>query len=215
MNQASVVPSPPNPFPPVNIKNLPKGFILFRIHDTTFAGNQFNPCQGKQSRFAPLYDAADTCVPTLYAATSFDAAAFESVFHDVPYNAKRKFVKHQDIMSRASTKLETMRELHLVQLFEPDLKNWNITRSKLIDTLAATYGETVCWAQAIHSAEPSVDGLIWTSRQCDPDLAMILFEGRVNQTEITVQNTTPVEGSPSLLESIRQSGHRAGIVIVT
>ncbi|MCH7935935.1 MAG: RES family NAD+ phosphorylase [Proteobacteria bacterium] len=213
MTTLSLVPPPPKPFPKVKTKRYSSGLHLHRVHDGNYAGNQFNPCLGQPSRFAPLYAFDKKCVPTLYAADSFDAAVFESIFHDIPYNASQKTVRREKIMAVAHSKLKTKRNLTLVPLYEPELRNWNITKTQLINTLPAAYGETVLWAQAIHAADQSAQGMIWTSRHCDPDLAMIFFEGRVNDDDFEVLETTFASKSSSLLDSFRGVGKRAGITI--
>ena len=54
-----------------------------------------------------------------------------------------------------------------------------MNRDELIEMPKSTYSQTVLWAQAIHRARSDLDGLMWTSRQCDPDQCIILFEDRV------------------------------------
>lgn len=213
MTSPALVSKPPKPFPEVRPKRYSSGFHLHWVHNGEYAGNQFNPCLGQPSRFAPLYTLDEICVPTLYAATSFDAAVFESIFHEIPFNALLKTVRREKVMPLAHSKLKTKRDLTLVPLFEPELKNWNITRTQLIDTLPATYEETVRWAQATHAADQSAQGMIWTSRQCDPDQAMVFFEGRVNKDDFEILETKFVSSTPALLESIREVGKRAGITI--
>ena len=77
------VPPPPSPFPSINTQTVAKDTILHRTHGSSFRPAQFNPCKGQPTRFAPFLNAAGACVPTLYAATSREAAAFESAFHDI------------------------------------------------------------------------------------------------------------------------------------
>ncbi|MGO7259209.1 RES domain-containing protein, partial [Rhizobium brockwellii] len=69
----------------------------------------------------------------------------------------------------------------MASLFAPDLKAWKLSRTDLIETPKSTYGDTVLWAEAIHRARADIDGLIWTSRQCDPEQCMILFEDRMTE----------------------------------
>lgn len=69
------VPPPPAAFATVNIATISAGSVLHRTHATVSRPGQFNPCLGQPTRFAPFADVTGTCVPSLYAATSREAAA--------------------------------------------------------------------------------------------------------------------------------------------
>ncbi len=102
----------------------------------------------------------------------------------------------------------------MVSLYAPDLKAWKVSRTNLIETPKATYVKTVLWAKAIHAAFPNAKGLVWTSRQCDPDSAMIFFEDRVQETDFDVVDSIDVSKSASMLLELRAYGQRAGITII-
>ncbi len=57
-----------------------------------------------------------------------------------------------------------------------------------------------------------VDGLIWTSRQCDPDAAVLLFGDRMAAGDIQVVSVR-ARTDGSFVEDVRQAGKRSGIVI--
>lgn len=160
----SSVPLPPSPFPSINTQTIPKGAILHRTHGSGFRSAQFNPCKGQPTRFAPFMNDAGACVPTLYAATSREAAAFESIFHDIEPTAPFKIVRLDTVESRSVSRIALKRDLLVAGLFAPDLKAWGLSRGELIETPKSTYGQTAVWAQAIHNARSDLDGLIWTSR---------------------------------------------------
>lgn len=176
---------------------------------------QFNPGQGQPSRFSPFTDAAGACVPTLYAATSREAAAFETVFHDIEAEAAFKTVRLDVVQARAVSRIAPKRDLRLAGLFAPDLKAWNLRRTDLIDTPKSTYDQTVVWVQAIHRAHASIDGLIWTSRQCDPERCVVLFGDRISEGELDVLERLDVATDAALLLEMRGFGRRAGITIVS
>jgi hypothetical protein len=211
----SSVGSPPSPFPSVNTQTITKGTVLHRTHGSSFRSAQFNPCMGQPTRFAPFTDATGTCVPTLYAATSREAAAFESMFHDIEPTARFKTVRLDVVESRSVSRIAPNRDLLVVGLFAPDLKVWGLSRSELIETPKSTYGRTVLWAEAIHRARPDIDGLLWTSRQCDPDQCVILFEDRISEGDFEVQDCIEVSADASLLLELRSFGQRAGITIIS
>jgi hypothetical protein len=166
------VPPPPSPFPSINTQTVAKGTILQRTHSSSFRPAQFNPCKGQPTRFALFLNAAGAC----YAATSREAAAFGSIFHDIEPTALFKTVRLDVVQSRSVSRITPKRDLLLAGLFAPDLKVRGLSRGELTETPKSTYGQTSLWAQAIHRARSDIDGMIWTSRQCDPDQCVILFE---------------------------------------
>ena len=211
----SNVPSPPSLFPPINTQTVAKGAILHRTHAASFRPAEFNPCKGQPTRFAPFTNAIGQCVPTLYVATSREAAAFESIFHDIEPAAPFKTVRLDVVESRAVSAIAPKRDLLVAGLFAPDLKAWSLSRGELIDTPKSTYSQTVLWAQAIHRARPDLDGLIWTSRQCDPAQCSVLFGDRVGEAEFDVHDRIDVSTDAMLLLELRTFGRRAGITIVS
>jgi hypothetical protein len=208
------VPLPPSPFPPINTQTVAKGAVLHRTHASGFRPAQFNPCKGQPTRFAPFADAAGACVPTLYAATSREAAAFESIFHDIEPSAIFKSIRLSVVESRSVSRIAPKRDLFVARLFAPDLKAWGLSRGDLIETPKSTYRQTVLWAEAIHRARPDLDGLIWTSRQCDPERCIVLFEDRVGEADFDVRDCIDVSTDASLLLELRSFGKRAGVTIV-
>jgi hypothetical protein len=108
-----------------------------------------------------------------------------------------------------------MRDLVLAALFAPDLKAWRLQRKDLIDTPKSAYSQTVRWAQAIHRARAEVDGLIWTSRQCDPACCIVLFGDRIAETDFDVLDRRDVGRDAAVLLELRAYGRRAGIDIVS
>lgn len=206
---------PPSPFPHINRHIVKARTILHRTHARAFRPAQFNPCQGQPTRFAPFNDATGGCVPTLYAATNREAAAFESIFHDIEATAAFKTVRLDVVEARSVSQIAPRRDLQLASLFTPDLKAWSLQRTDLVDTPKSTYSQTVLWAQAIHDAQANIDGLIWTSRQCDPEQCVILFEDRISESEFDVMERLEVASDAALLLELRGYGRRAGIDIIS
>jgi hypothetical protein len=209
------LPGAPSPFPTVNRQSIKAGTVLHRTHARAYGPAEFNPCQGQPTRFAPFNDPAGQCVPTLYAATSREAAAFESIFHDIEADAAFKTVRLDVVTARCVSQIAPRRDLCLAALFTPDLKAWGLQRKDLIDTPKSTYGQTVLWARAIHQGQGDIDGLIWTSRQCDPDQCVILFGDRIAEADFEVHQRQEIATDASLLLELRGFGHRAGITIVS
>lgn len=198
---------------PPHITVLPAGTVLHRIHDRTFAANAFNPCRGGPTRFAPIFDPAGACVPSLYAGGTFEAAAYETIFHDVPAAAPLKTVPMGAVTSRAHGELRVARNLKLATLRTVDLKKWHVTRTSLIASPPTRYAETAAWAQAIHDQFGDVAGLVWTSNQCDPDDAYLFYGDRVAAADLTVAATRDGMTDTGFLADLRAAGLRGGIAI--
>ena len=209
-----MIPDPPATLGVVNPWRLEKGREIHRICSDRFASDSFNPCAGNPTRFAPFH-AAGKCVPTMYAAETLECAAFETIFHDVPVRAKIKIIALRDLDGRSHAVLEVRRTLQLGALFAPDLKNLGLKRAQLIDVTPKWYTATARWAEAIRAQYRDIEGLVWTSRQCDPHVAFVFFGDRVSPADFEVRSTTSIRTTASMLKSIREFGLRAGITIVS
>lgn len=182
------------------------------MHDVRFGGTSFNPGFG-HSRFAPFQDLDGIQVPTAYAGSTFACAAFEYVFHDIDPTASFKTVPISTLAKIGVSSLSLRRPLKLAALFEIDLNRLGVTRGQLIDTPPSTYIETVGWARAIHASSDAVDGIVWTSRKCDPDLALMLFGDRVGASDLELLASSQLTDNPAHLAKVRDLGLRAGITI--
>ena len=189
------------------------GALLERIHDRNYRSNEFNPCNGAPTRFAPIQDLQGDCVPSLYAGDTLESAIYETIFHDIPAEARRKTVPRMLVEGRAHGQLEVLRDLKLASLRGPDLKKWRISRDSLTMTSPKLYPATARWAEAIHHQYPEVEGLIWTSNQCDPDTACLFFGDRVASTDFRVVHVRDGTLDAGFLSDVRQAGRRSGITI--
>jgi hypothetical protein len=154
------------------------------------------------------------CVPTLYAASDLPAAAFETVFHDVPPGPARRLVFRQDLLDRAHSVLELTASLHLVPLFAPELEGLGVKRQDIIDTPPSTYVHTVDWAEAVWRLCPDAQGMAWTSRRSDPGKAYLLFAPRLPPDALRVATHREVASDPDLVQELMAIGKRARIDII-
>jgi hypothetical protein len=167
---------------------LAKGTVVHRFCALMRPPNAFNPCLGEPTRFAPLYattPAGRACVPTLYIGEAYEAAAFETIFRNLPLKPLRRQVFEVDFAGRGHARLLVNRDLILGPFFHQNLARIGQTRQSMIDTDATCYGETVPWAAAAHQSFPSLDGLVWTSHQHDRGFACVLFGDRVKEDDVT------------------------------
>lgn len=196
-----------------SVSVLEKGGIIHRVHQSTYAPNCFNLCSGQPTRFAPVHDASGNCIPSLYAGSTMAAAVHETVFHDIPAQAKLKTVPQQQILIRSHSELEATRDIELALLTNVTLGPWRISRRDLIESSVKLYAQTAQWAEAIHHQFPNVEGLVWTSRQCDPDLAYLFLGDRVHASDFTTVLTRDGTTDKSFLKDVKDEGKRRGVTI--
>lgn len=152
-------------------------------------------------------------MPSLYAATSLEAAIFETVFHDVAANRMFMTVPKQDVVARSHSVVATTRPLVMAELRAPDLKRWGLEREQLVSAPAAHWAATARWAEAIHRRFSDVEGLIWTSNRCDPESACLLFGDRIEAAALEVVSTRHGGDDDGFIDDVRRAGERAGIVL--
>lgn len=167
----------------------PKGQVIHRIHPSIYGSSQFNPGPHGNARFSPIKASDGSNIPTLYGGTTFDCAAMETVFHDVPFVAGLKTFDKQKLAGHVYSQVTPNRNLNLIDLSVTALKKLGIQRGQLIDTEKDEYPNTRAWAEAIHTACPHAEGLCWVSRQDDRALAIVLFGDRVAAADISAAGT--------------------------
>jgi hypothetical protein len=208
-----VIPRPPDGLAELGLHRLRAGARLHRIHGVRQTGAQPNPCLGRPSRFAPLWSDG-ACVPTLHAASDLAAAAFETVFHDVPSGPGRRMVFRDDLLDQACSVLELTADLALVPLFAPELDGLGVRRQDLIETPPTGYAETVLWAEAVWRRCPEAQGMVWTARRGDPGTAYLLFAPRLPPHALRVVARREVRTDLDLVQELIAIGARARIDIV-
>lgn len=190
------------------------GVVLHRVHKAEYAGTAFNPSLRGSARFSPLLDDNGDVIPTLYAAYTFDGAAMETVFHDVPFAPGPKSFPRSRLLKRQCSRIEVTQRLVLADLTSKSLRAMGIKRNELIDTEADQYPATREWARAIHAQHPDVQGLFWVSRQDDTDRALILFGDRVAPEAIR-QVEEPLDLTDRrLFPSVLMLADRIGVNVV-
>ena len=205
--------TPPAALAAPNVVTLGAGAIVERVHDRRYRADDFNPCRGAPTRFAPIHDAEGNCVPSLYAAGTLEAAFHETIFHDIPVAARRRTVPKTVVGKRAHGRLEVLRDLKLASLRAPDLRRWRIGRNSSIASPPALYPRTARWARAIHAQFPDVEGLVWTSERCDPEPAYLFFGDRVAPSDFRVAAARDGRTDASFLSDLSETGRWSGIVI--
>jgi RES domain len=141
-------------------------------------------------------------MPTLYGGTSFECAAMETVFHDVPFAAGLKtFAKHK-LEGQLHSVLAATAALTLADLRNVPLRRLGVERKQLIDTEKNADGQTRKWAAAIHAQQPHIQGLCWTSRQDDGAMAVLLFGDRIGAGVLGQlgASRSPIDDADAIME---------------
>ena len=144
-----------------------------------YGAEQFNPGPKGNARFSPITDASEASIPTIYGGTTFECAAMETVFHDLPFTPGLKSMRKAKLRGHAYSQILPSLDLTLADLRGPALRRIGIKRIDLIDTEKRRYAFTRTWAEAIHAQCADVQGLCWVSRQDERALALIIFGDRV------------------------------------
>ncbi|MEP9404342.1 RES family NAD+ phosphorylase [Sphingomonas sp. VNH70] len=205
------VPKPPTTFP-IHVTDLPVGAMLWRIHAEQFAGDTFNPGFG-QSRFAPIGPIHNR-VPTAYAADGFEAAIYETIFHDLdPVEPFKTYALGKLANVRCSV-LRVESALGLRSFMTPDLMKLGVARTRLIDTPAREFPDTRRWSAALHHRDNATHGMIWESRAYPSSMAMMLFGDRVPSNALSVVSTLRIDADPGLAMRFKALADRSGVTLV-
>lgn len=144
------------------------------------------------ARFNPFPDASDKNVPTLYVATSYAAAAQESVFHQVPHTPTPTITRPQ-VESWEYLELRTERPMRVVLLTNPQLRQLKVKgrteslrEDELIHTHGSQYPATRTWAKLLHDHIPELDGLAWRPRLGGEGIAYVFFGDRCCPKDLKV-----------------------------
>lgn len=176
--RSTTVPVPPAVLH-VTPTTWPRGRPIHRVHLVRYAADGFNRGRKGNARFSPIVDASGATIPTLYGGSTFDCAAMETVFHDVPFAPGLKTFDKRKLVGQIHSVLLPATALVLADLSNVALRKLGVPRAQLIDTEKDCYPETRKWAEAIHARAVKIQGLCWTSRQDDRALAIMLFGDRI------------------------------------
>jgi hypothetical protein len=207
------------PVPPAVLHVSPttwhRGRPIHRIHPVRYAADGFNPGRKGNARFSPVVDASGAFIPTLYGGSSFDCAAMETVFHDVPFASGFKSFDKRKLVDQMHSVLLPAADLVLADLGNVALRKLGVPRARLIDTEKDCYPETRKWAEAIHAQAAKVQGLCWTSRQDDRALAIMLFGDRIaDKTLMPHGNSRELLDDSSAYAELLILADRIGVSIV-
>jgi len=201
----------------VTIRPWGLGQRLFRVHSERYRATEFNATAAGDARFSPLIDSSGVVIPTLYAGSTFDCSLMETVFHDVPYVSGPKLhSKAKHILGKAASAIKVTRHLQLIDLTSIALRKLGVSPEELTRTDVSHYSATRAWATVLHEEQQEAEGLIWTSRQDDTALALVLFGDRVRPKTLQPEGDSfPLllaDGSPT--SEVQSLAARLDVLII-
>jgi hypothetical protein len=159
---------------------------LWRVYAQVHGPAGFNGTNRGNARFSPIENAG-AIIPTMYLATSVQAALMETVLHDAPVQSAGFILTLEPAKDpRRISRLQSAVPLQLADLSTVGLRRLGISRSDVVDSDKTHYPVTRQLATWIYANCPDVQGLAWTSRQDDSAQAIVLFEPRLDGGTLAV-----------------------------
>lgn len=174
----------------LTLVTVPVGTVLHRVHLSKYGATRFNPTGAGNARFSPIRDATGQVIPTLYTGSTYECAAMETVFHDVPYAPGFKTYPKGRLAGHEHSTISTATEICVIDLTAKSLRLLGIERRNLIDTEVEGYVFSRELAEALHKFAPEAQGLRWVSRQDDTAMAMVLFGDRIEAASFVQQGAS-------------------------
>ncbi len=152
---------------------------LWRVYAQVHGPAGFNGTNRGNARFSPIENAG-AIIPTMYLATSVQAALMETVLHDAPVPSAGFILTLEPAKDpRRISRLQSTMPLQLADLSAVGLRRLGVSRGDVVDSDKTHYPVTRQLATWIYANCPDVQGLAWTSRQDDSAQAIVLFEPRL------------------------------------
>lgn len=170
--------------PELTTVTLSSGRPLFRVYDSTWGYDEFNPGWG-DARFSPFDDPrSGRRVPAMYLAEGEAAALLETVFHEVHHGAGRA-VYEKDLVGQLLAYVSIPEPAVLGDLRDEQLERLHISREQVVSSSAEHYPcnrRLAAQALARRHGGADIQGLVWHSRQAElaglpPAEVVVLFGG--------------------------------------
>lgn len=183
--------------PPV-LTTLPAGTVLFRVHQTVFPADSFNPVPSHRYYGGGRFDGTDDDpYPYLYAGESVDVAVAETLLRDLPPDdAGIRQLPLVRVRGRRISAVHITGDLPLVSLCSgTDLGA--VAQDPWLTTCdPPDYAQTRHWGHWIRSHAPTAAGYVWFSRREPGRLSYVLFGDRVPAGAVTTVTDPRVPPGP-------------------
>ncbi len=160
------------------------------------------------TRFAPIKLPGGSVAHTYYVASTPRAAIMESVFHDVPLSPPGH-ISVSSLSGYYLVKLRLADPVNYVSFHSQFLPALGLTRTELIESLPAFYGNTRPWSEAAFAQRPKAQALGYGSRLHDSSRCLMLIEQRLSDPPFEVLSNDCLAVEPlrrRVLDFARQLG---------
>jgi hypothetical protein len=106
-------------------------------------------------------------VPSLYAATTFDAAVYETIAHGADLRDPFRHVRREALDDRCHSEVVCAGELLLAPLFRPEVEALGHAHEALFAPRVSAYADCLALAARLHAELPRAQGSIWSSVRDD------------------------------------------------
>lgn len=163
------------------------GTEIHRVHQTGFGATGYNGTNKGDARFSPIYDPSGKIIPTIYGGETFECATCEIILRcpDTPKLDPKtglpplEIIHPSDYALYSHSVVRTNVDLNLVDLRILGQRKIGVHSNLLLAGPKSTYPATRGWAEQIHAKCPTAQGLYYTSFQCGPNYAVVLFGDRI------------------------------------
>lgn len=194
---------------------LSESYEMHRVHLERFAANEFNSVSIGNARFSPISNEKGDTIATIYAATTFECAVMETVFHDVPFEAGFKPMDKSKLQRQLHSKIKVTCDLLLADLGTVALRKLGVSRTELIESDKDQYPCTRKWAEAIHAQREDIQGLFWVSRQDDRARNVVLFGDRISGNVLQqIGASRSLLNDPDVYNEVLALAQSIGVTIV-
>lgn len=172
---------------------IPSGTVLFRVHQTKFTADAFNPVASHRYYGGGRFDStADDSYGYLYAGEQVATAVAETLLRDLPVeNWGARVLPRVRVRGRRISAIATTTEVTLVDMRSAVGLASVAQDPWLIWTDPRDYAQTRHWGHWIRSQVPTAQGYVWPSRREPPTRAFLLFDDRLPTGAIDVVPNHP------------------------
>lgn len=153
----------------LSVQIIERGETLYRAHSSTQGALWFGPAQGESPRYR--YDSHDGSYRVCYLGMSERAAFVEGVLHRA---IPRRLVSKKSLTERAIAEIHVVEDLRLARLYGEHLIPTGATAEVAHGEPYATASWP--WSRAIFDHADDVDGILYTAKHDDAELAIALFD---------------------------------------
>lgn len=197
---------------------LPSGTELHRLHHSDYKGAAYNGTAGGNARFSPINDTSGQIIPTIYGGQTFECAVCEIILrcpdslsiHPTTGLPSPQIVFPSTYRAYQHSLVRTIVDFKLVDLRISAQRRIGVNQNALLAGPRSTYPETRGWAEKIHEACPSAQGLYYTCHQWGNDFAVVLFGDRIPAAGLQELSTRDV-ATPSCHDEISALASQLGI----